>query len=47
MKEKLEIDMRDHLQRCESVAVWFNKDVNSGVFDSGENYIWIINILRR
>ena len=32
--------MRSSFNTYGSVAVWFNKAVNSGIFDSGENFIW-------
>ncbi|MDA3838385.1 MAG: hypothetical protein PF574_05325 [Candidatus Delongbacteria bacterium] len=32
--------MRSSFNSYGSVAVWFHTEVNSGVFDSGENFIW-------
>ncbi|MCK4979239.1 MAG: hypothetical protein KAS62_02530 [Candidatus Delongbacteria bacterium] len=32
--------MRSSFNTYGSVAVWFNKDINPGIFNEGENYIW-------
>ena len=32
--------MRSPSNTYGSVAVWFNKDINPGIFNEGENYLW-------
>ena len=32
--------MRNSLSTCGSVAVWFDKGINPGIFSKNENYLW-------